>query len=1066
MRQPPTVSLFLPQRTLHISHSVFRQVAWFTIPLILWGTLTLSSTAVAQQDDSSRSGGSAEVTGIRVPDGFQIELFADDDLAHDIYCMTIDSQGRVVVSGPGYIRILRDNDHDGRADSYHEVCQLPETGAQGMYWLGSHLLVAGDEGLLLIRDTNGDDIPDGPPTTFLKISAGGEHHVHSIQKGPDGWWYVIAGNFAGVTSNYASLPTSPIREPINGTLFRLKPDLSGAEIVADGFRNAYDFAFGPGGEVFTFDSDDERDVSLPWYQPTRVFQVTPLSNSGWVSEGWKRPASSPDMPPVVADFGRGSPTGVICYQGLNFPEEWDNVILTLDWTMGRILAVRLKPHASGWRGEQFEFAAGQNQFGFAPTDLEAGPDGSLYVCVGGRGTRGGVFRIFHSDTAVKNAVNTPARKSGIRTAAATGSELEVDRGRPASAIGTEAPPTLLQTPEEQTVDQRVTAVLDAPQPLSAWSRRQWMPAANRLGRDVFREAALNAGRTTRQRTRAIEIMTELFQGLDTPAAMRLTESPDVLVRARTAWSLGRSNPSAPEPAVIQILSRDPAPMVRRAAMESLTSMTERRPIDTLIPTIATALGDADHGVRLAAASLISRMSDAQQTALRAHTAGNSVATLWMFIGLQLRKSTVNVEAAEYAGNLLTDQRATPETRQESVRLLQLALSDVGPAAGRPAAFDSYSPQRSLEEFDIELNPVRAALGRVFPSGNPALDRELIRVIAMTSPLNREQFTAILAGVTADSHPTDDLHRLYALAQFEIERSYDETMATARALVGIEVKIRRMGLRLDTNWDDRTSELYEALCVVDPVLPQLIAEQSDLGLPGHVVLTEKMPQEAIEKAISAFVAAIQSDPDYEWSNDVVFLLAESTTPAHQQLLRMQLSNPVVRDAVLIVLADAPEKEDRELFLEGLTSPQLNAVDACVKALTHLPRNNAAAEQFVLLSAARRLSDGDREYRIRSTIMRLLQNNTGQDLGFDFGSTGLGPQPAAMNNWQIWLERRYPEYQPPVVEDSARRILAMLPDVNWEQGDAKRGEKLFQRLSCSRCHGGRQALGPDLLGVARR
>ena len=56
----------------------------------------------------------AEPIGLTVPEGFEVSLFADDDLAHDIYSLTIDSFGRVVVSGPGYVRILIDANGDGK----------------------------------------------------------------------------------------------------------------------------------------------------------------------------------------------------------------------------------------------------------------------------------------------------------------------------------------------------------------------------------------------------------------------------------------------------------------------------------------------------------------------------------------------------------------------------------------------------------------------------------------------------------------------------------------------------------------------------------------------------------------------------------------------------------------------------------------------------------------------------------------------------------------------------------------------------------------------------------------
>ena len=52
-----------------------------------------------------------------------------DSLAHDIFAMTIDSFGRVVVSGPGYVRILEDQDGDGRAERAIDFADGPKSGA-------------------------------------------------------------------------------------------------------------------------------------------------------------------------------------------------------------------------------------------------------------------------------------------------------------------------------------------------------------------------------------------------------------------------------------------------------------------------------------------------------------------------------------------------------------------------------------------------------------------------------------------------------------------------------------------------------------------------------------------------------------------------------------------------------------------------------------------------------------------------------------------------------------------------------------------------------------------------
>ncbi len=336
----------------------------------------------------------ADEHGLRVPEGFQVSEFAGNDLASDIFSMTIDSQGRVVVSGPGYVRILIDADQDGRAESYKQFADGPASGAQGMTFLGRDLICTGDDGILRFRDENGDDRADEAPELFVKIKARSEHDAHAVRRGPDGWWYVIAGNTAEVNENYIALASSPVRHPRNGTVLRFRPDLSAGEVVAHGYRNAYDFDFNAEGDILTFDSDGEREISLPAYQPTRVFHVAPGSHAGWMSDHWKRPGELFDMPAVVAEFGRASPTGVVCYRHTQFPEPYQGAMFVLDWTFGRIFA--LPAYRSGsppGTKEPIEFLSTIGDHGFAPTDVEVGPDGSLFVSVGGRGTRGAIYRI-------------------------------------------------------------------------------------------------------------------------------------------------------------------------------------------------------------------------------------------------------------------------------------------------------------------------------------------------------------------------------------------------------------------------------------------------------------------------------------------------------------------------------------------------------------------------------------------------------------------------------------------------------------------------------------------------
>ncbi|HEY7311270.1 MAG TPA: hypothetical protein VH643_18050 [Gemmataceae bacterium] len=335
--------------------------------------------------------------GLRVPDGFEVTEFADSTLANDIYCLTLDPKGRVVVSGRGYIRLLLDDNGDGRADRALDFVGAPKDGAMGLFWEGNTLFCMGDGGLRRYRDASGDGRLH-PPELLHPFKTGGEHTAHAMRRGPDGWMYVLCGNNTGIGPKNAMHSTSPIHAPVAGCVLRLSPDFKDCEIVADGFRNAYAFDFNSAGDLFTFDSDNERCVSLPWYEPTRCYHVVAGGHYGWQNpqhaQTWRLPPYFLDVVAPVATLGRGSPTGVACYRHTQFPTKYRDGLFLCDWTFGRIYFLPLERRGSSYtaRPEVFLQATGDN--GFAPTAAAVHPvTGDLYVSIGGRGTRGAVYRI-------------------------------------------------------------------------------------------------------------------------------------------------------------------------------------------------------------------------------------------------------------------------------------------------------------------------------------------------------------------------------------------------------------------------------------------------------------------------------------------------------------------------------------------------------------------------------------------------------------------------------------------------------------------------------------------------
>ena len=972
----------------------------------------------------------AQELGVKVPDGFEVVEFAGDDLAHDIYSMTIDSRGRVVVAGAGYIKILIDKDGDGKADEARLFSSVPKNGAQGMSFHGQSLICVGDGGLLRLRDNDGDDRADGPPDVFLRTKTGGEHDIHSIQQGPDGWWYIIAGNNAGIDERYATLPTSPVRHPRAGVLLRLKPDLSGAELLAHGLRNAYDFAFNPQGDLFTYDSDEEREVSLPWYRPTRVFHVLPGSDHGWVSKSWMRPDATFDMPPLVASFGRGSPTGVVCYRHTQFPSQYHGALFVLDWSYGRVHALPLQAQNETWKTEPEVFMTAVGQHGFAPTDAEVGPDGSLYISVGGRGTRGGVYRIRH--------VSTP-----------------------------KLPPA---NPSD-----KLAAILGAPQPLSSWSRAQWIPAARALGDSVIRDAALDEKRGAADRVRAIEILTEVFDGLDDDAMRTLAQTESADVRCRAIWSYGRSPRPSYDSSVMKAYLDDAHARVRRAALETCVGIAPTA-VDwqELLPSIARCLGNAEPYNRQLASLVVSRLEEKflPDVSIEATKVGAPAVVAYAFGWLQRsHRDAARIQSVvpSLTVSILKSKSYDISLKRDAVRLLQKALGDLGPAPGHLATFDGYASRIDLTPHERDLDSLRIDLAPLYPSGDLPLDRELSRLLAMIASLNEKLVNSIANELTDESDPIDDLHRLAVLARMPMTHTVKQREAIVKSLVQLDAKVARRGLHQDASWSDRLKDIWVTLALADDYLAGALVAQPLFGRPGHTVFLNQMAPELLPDARAAFARQIAGDSDYPWTNEVVFVLGDSPEPAHRVLVRAQFDRFAVRGSVLVILARHPEPQDRERFLAGLEWSQSEVLAACLSALEKLGPSDQAAEQLALLKSLRRLGSDEREYTLRESVVQLLQRNTGQKFPFVAGKAGHRPQPDAITAWTNWCQRKWPRETAAELGDTAGeqvKLVTAMKQVDWKTGNAEKGAELFSRRACVQCHSASGALGPDLSGVASR
>jgi putative heme-binding domain-containing protein len=258
-------------------------------------------------------------------------------------------------------------------------------------------------------------------------------------------------------------------------------------------------------------------------------------------------------------------------------------------------------------------------------------------------------------------------------------------------------------------------------------------------------------------------------------------------------------------------------------------------------------------------------------------------------------------------------------------------------------------------------------------------------------------------------------------------------------------------------------------VRDPALPGRIIGDPLFGRPGHVIFMSKLDETQMHQAVAAFMRAVKADPDYPWNNDVVFVIGFGKTPEHYDLVRKQFEKFELRMAALMVLAEAAQVQDRERFAVGLDSVPIEILTTCTAALEKLPAEKNAVELTALVKTLRRLGDEKSEFVLRERIVKLLDRNTHEKLGFVFGPAGYKLQPEPVEKWTAWVMQHYPEEAARQLSGSQADLSSLkerLAAIEWDSGDIERGRKLYVSRGCAQCHGAGSGLGPDLSGVTSR
>lgn len=139
---------------------------------------------------------SAADLGLRVAPGFRVTVYSGPELANDIYAMTLDAKGRVVVTSQGWVKLLYPS-ADGKRAERASVIATTKRGGLSLCFDGEDLLFTGDGWFSRYR-ARGGKLADTPERIVPMRHS--EHGGHGIRQGPDGWWYVLGGNDTGFTT--------------------------------------------------------------------------------------------------------------------------------------------------------------------------------------------------------------------------------------------------------------------------------------------------------------------------------------------------------------------------------------------------------------------------------------------------------------------------------------------------------------------------------------------------------------------------------------------------------------------------------------------------------------------------------------------------------------------------------------------------------------------------------------------------------------------------------------------------------------------------------------------------
>jgi putative heme-binding domain-containing protein len=239
--------------------------------------------------------------------------------------------------------------------------------------------------------------------------------------------------------------------------------------------------------------------------------------------------------------------------------------------------------------------------------------------------------------------------------------------------------------------------------------------------------------------------------------------------------------------------------------------------------------------------------------------------------------------------------------------------------------------------------------------------------------------------------------------------------------------------------------------------------------AHVPLAGCLGSDYFTASAQRFLDAVEKNPNFVWSGQLIDLLSALPAERIHPLLRRQWSNVGLRDEILVQLSHRPSMEDRDKFVAGLNSTQVEVVRASMSALLQLPRDESGKSLVALLRFLRRMLNEPEQQLARSQCLALFNFEMGESFKVQEASGAAADLKRVYQPIFSWCAQNYPmalrQMDGNDNEDPGKWSV-LLRSVAVERGDPLRGESIFNERGCQTCHASATPIGPDLAGVAER